>query len=161
MEIKAPKRVSHTYTQMIQGKPEDIFPLYCPVEEVHWCEGWDPEVVYTESGANEPDCVFVTREDRMASFWYVTMFDLEKGQVEMIKLTPGVTVSKLEIFIEPVTAETTRAVITYAYTSLGPEGDKVLAQFTRENYETAMDAWEKAMNHYLKTGQMLTGLPRF
>jgi len=40
-------------------------------------------------------------------------------------------------------------------------GDKVLEEFTKEDYDIMMDSWEKAMNHYLKTGEMLTGLPNF
>ena len=40
-------------------------------------------------------------------------------------------------------------------------GDKALEGFTKEDYDIMMDSWEKAMNHYLKTGEMLTGLPNF
>jgi hypothetical protein len=46
-------------------------------------------------------------------------------------------------------------------TSLGTAGDEALKEFTRENFDISMDAWEKAMNHFLKTGEILTGLPRF
>ena len=34
----------------MEGTPEDIFPLYCPVKETEQCEGWDPSVVYSETG---------------------------------------------------------------------------------------------------------------
>ena len=79
----------------------------------------------------------------------------------MIKHTPGVTISKLEITIDPISKNETKATITYGITSLGSEGDKALKEFTRDNYNISMAAWEKAMNHFLKTGEMLTGLPKF
>lgn len=161
MKILKPNRVAHTYVQTIKGRPEQIFPLYCPVQETLWCEGWDPVAVYSDSGVNEPDCVFVTEDDGVASVWYVTVLDRDKGLVEMIKHTPGKTISKLNISIRPITAETTRAEITYGFTSLGTAGDLFLKGFTQETFETAMDAWEQAMNHYLAKGEMLTGLPAF
>ncbi|MCG8619265.1 MAG: hypothetical protein MI802_23845 [Desulfobacterales bacterium] len=161
MIIDAPKRVTHSYVQTIEGTPEEIFPLYCPVKETLWCEGWDPVAVYSGSGVVEPDCVFTTEENGIESAWYVTVYDFEQGQVEMVKHTPGVTILKLIIKIEPVSGKKTRATISYGLTSLGRSGDEVLKAFTKESYDRDMAAWETAMNHYLKTGEMLTGLPKF
>ncbi len=92
MKIVKPSRVTRTYVQTIAGTPGEIMPLYCPVREAEWCPGWDPIVVYSESGVVEPDCVFVTGDGEVESAWFVTRYD----------------------------------------------------------YETAMQAWEKAMNHYLQ-----------
>jgi hypothetical protein len=161
MQIKKPKRVARSYKQLIQGTPDEIMPLYCPVKEADWCEGWDPVVVYSKSGVVEPDCVFVTSDGKTESAWFVTQHNPEKGMVEMVKHTPGVTFVKLTITLRPLTEHKTQATITYSHISLGAAGDKVLAAFTEEAYETMMVAWEKAMNHYLQDGEMLTGLPEF
>ena len=161
MKIEKPRRVSHCYEQLIHGNPGEIFPLYCPVKEALWCQGWDPVAVYSDSGGAEDGCVFVTEEGGVESAWCITLHDQAAGRVEMVKHTPGITMCRLKIRIEPSGDGRTRAWITYALTSLSPEGDKVLDGFTRENYDRAMDAWEKAMNHYLATGELLKGLPRF
>ncbi|MCP3950780.1 MAG: hypothetical protein GY697_00960, partial [Desulfobacterales bacterium] len=95
------------------------------------------------------------------SAWFVTEYDFKMGLVEMIKHTPGETFVKLNIALETVSARTTRAAITYSHTALGAAGDKVIEAFTEESYTAMMQAWEKAMNHYLKTGEMLTGLDDF
>jgi len=79
----------------------------------------------------------------------------------MIKHTPGVTYVKLGISLEPVNSTTTRATISYGCTALSEAGERVLDAFTAEVYAAMMQAWEKAMNHYLKTGEMLTGLADF
>jgi hypothetical protein len=147
--------------QTIAGAPEEIFQLYCPVKEAHWCEGWDPVVVYSESGVVEPDCIFVTDDGEHESTWFVTVQDLEQGRVEMIKHTPGMTCVKLCISLEPVNSAATRATISYSYTALSEAGEQELAAFTAKGYAVMMQAWEKAMNHYLKTGKMLTGLAEF
>jgi hypothetical protein len=45
--------------------------------------------------------------------------------------------------------------ITYTHTSLGPAGDEFVAKFTAEYYQKVMQAWEKALNHFLTTGRLL------
>lgn len=40
-------------------------------------------------------------------------------------------------------------------------GDKILKEFTIEEYDIMMGLWEKTMNHYLIFGEMLIGLPIF
>lgn len=161
MKIDRPRRVTRSYVQTIEGTREEIMPLYCPVRETEWCPGWDPIVVYSESGLAEPDCVFVTGDGEVASTWFITRYDPEAGRVEMIKHTPGVNIVKLDISLEAVTGKTTRATIRYSHTALSNAGDRALEAFTAESYATAMQAWEQAMNHYLKTGELLTGLPEF
>jgi len=161
VKIVKPNRVTHSYVQTIEGTPEVIFPLYCPVKEAEWCEGWDPTVVYSESGVAEPDCVFVTRSDEVESAWFVTRHEPEVGEVEMVKHTPGIAFVKLRIALAPITDKTTRATISYSYTALSSEGGQALEAFTEESYGASMQAWEAAMNHYLKTGELLTGLPAF
>ena len=155
MHIVSPKRVSRSYRQTIAGTPETILPLYCPVREAEWIAGWDPVVVMTETGAAEPDCVFATKDERGESIWYVTRHSLEDGQVEMIKFTPGVTACRLEISLERASDTTTWATVTYTHTSLGPDGDAFLEEFTPEYYEGFMQAWEESMNHFLATGEVL------
>ncbi|NQU51529.1 MAG: hypothetical protein HQ522_03210 [Bacteroidetes bacterium] len=161
MKVNKPNRVSYTYEQTINGTIKEIMPLYCPVKELDWCENWNPKAVYSNSGLVEKDCIFITSHEETDIVWIVTDYDIEKGHVEMVYHVPGVQVTKLEIQVTPITEDKTKAVLTYSRTSLSELGNKDLEEFTKENYDIMMDSWEKAMNHYLKTGEMLTGLPNF
>ena len=161
MEVKKPNRVSHTYEQTINGTIKDIMPLYCPVRELDWCENWNPKAVYSNSGLVEKNCIFITSHGEDDVVWIVTEYDIETGHVEMVYHVSGVLVTKLEIQVSPITDEKTKALLRYSKTSLSEMGDKVLEGFTKEDYDIMMDSWEKAMNHYLKTGEILTGLPNF
>ncbi len=161
MKVSKPNRVSYTYVQTINGTIKEIMPLYCPVKELDWCENWDPKIVYSNSGLVEKDCIFITLREKKDIVWIVTGYNIEKGHVEMIYHIPGVLVTKLEIQVTPIMENKTKAVLTYSKTSLSDEGDKELEKFTNRNFNIMMDSWEKAMNHYLKTGRMLTGLPDF
>jgi hypothetical protein len=42
VDIRAPVRVTHTYTQTLDGSPAEVLPLLCPVREADWVPGWTP-----------------------------------------------------------------------------------------------------------------------
>lgn len=161
MKVERPRRITRSYEQTIEGTLEEIFPLYCPVKEAEWCESWNPSVVYSETGVIEPDCVFITCDEKVESVWIVTRHEPEIGMVEMVKHSPGIAIVKLRISMEPLIDATARATISYSCTSLSREGDRFLQSFTEKNFRTSMQAWETAINHYLKTGERLAGLPAF
>ena len=93
MKIAKPRRVTRSYVQTIAGTPEEIMPLYCPVREAEWCAGWDPVVVYSESGVVEPDCVFVTGDGTVESAWFVTRYEPATGRVEITSQNHGFAVA--------------------------------------------------------------------
>jgi hypothetical protein len=161
LKIIKPNRISHTYEQTINGSVEEIMPLYCPVRELDWCENWNPGIVFSNSGMVEKDCVFITPDGDNDVVWIVTDYDVEAGNVEMFYHVVGMLITKLEINVMPINHNKTKAIITYTKTSISEKGDEAIKEFTKKEYDIMMLSWEKAMNHYLKTGEMLTGLPNF
>jgi hypothetical protein len=73
----------------------------------------------------------------------------------MVKITPGVTACRLIIRLYP-SGSGCNAVVTYSYTSLGPEGNKFVESFTEDCYREFMRAWEAELNTYLSTGRKLS-----
>ena len=155
MRIEQPKRKRHSYKQTINALPERVFPLLCPVREGDWVEGWDPRLVLSESGVAEQDGIFITASDGHETVWVISRHEPACYEVEMIMVTPGRTVGKLEISLTPFGEEQTHAAISYSHTSLGPDGDDFLKTFTPEHYQQFMRRWEAEMNHYLATGEKL------
>ena len=155
MHVTTPNRVTRTYTQQLLAEPAAVFPLLCPVREADWITGWDPLAVYSDSGVAEPDCVFVTSAEPQNAIWYITRHEPETGFLEMVKITPTVTATKLSIQLRH--SETgTEADITYMHTSLGPDGDTFLDSYTEDYYAGFMQAWESRLNYYLQHGRALT-----
>lgn len=156
---QTPRRVKHSYTQSINATPERVFPLLCPVREIDWAPGWMPDWVISTSGLAERDCIFQTpapADAKVASVWIITRHVAEAFEVDMYKVTPGHTVGKLEISLAPKDHTSTHAQIAYEFTSLGPAGEAFLQTFTAPWYKGFMCEWEKAMNHYLQTGTVLS-----
>ena len=155
MEVRKPNRATRTFTQHLVAGPDRVFPLLCPVREADWIEGWDPILVLSDSGVAEAECVFTTPGKPGPAIWFVSGHERARGYVEMLKVVPGLTVCRLTIQLTATEPGCT-ATITYSHTSLGPEGDAFVAGFTEEHYVRFMQAWEARMNHYLKTGRVLT-----
>jgi hypothetical protein len=156
MQISPPRRVRRSYVQRLVASPSAVFPLLCPVREADWIEGWDPLAVWSVSGVAEADCVFLTASAPHPAIWYVTRHEPERGFVEMLKITPGVTACRLTIELREVPAGT-EATVTYMHTSLDPAGDDFVEAFTEAHYRQFMQDWEARLNHYLRTGEALRG----
>ena len=157
MQIRRPTRVIRSYDQRLIAPPERVFPLLCPVREADWIEGWDPLLVLSETGVAEPDCVFATENQTGRSVWYVTRHE-PPYDLEMIFVNPALTACKLTIRLRESDGGCI-ATVTYAHTSLCPEGDAFVATFTEPNYRARMVDWETRLNHYLRTGECLRGFP--
>lgn len=156
MRVTKPNRATHTYRQRLCAPPARVFPLLCPVRETELAEDWLPDVVISSSGVAERDCVFITSEKHSKAIWYVTRHEPENWFVEMLKVVPGVTACRLEIQLTP-NGDECFADVTYSHTSIGREGDEFVARFTADSYQRFMQAWEKELNHFLKTGSRLAG----
>ena len=155
MLITKPNRATHTYRQRLHASPAKAFPLLCPVREAEWADGWLPDLVVSSSGVAERDCVFITPDKLGKAIWYVTCHDPAKWFLEMLKIVPGVTACRLEIQLRE-NGDGCFADVTYRHTSISSAGDEFMAKFTADYYQRFMQAWEKELNHFLKTGRRLT-----
>jgi len=150
MQIVEPVRVERTYVQKLRGKPEDIFPLLCPVREKEWAPGWDPLEVYTRSGFAETDCIFTTGEGKPESIWVITDFDSTNYKVEIIKFTPDMTVGRINIALSKNDTGQTDAHITYMYTAIGTDGEKFVRGYSEDFFQDFMKFSESTLNHFLE-----------
>ena len=159
MRIIAPYFVEHSYTQHLVANMDVVFPLLCPVREAEWIEGWDPPLVFSASGVAEENCVFLTGSGDEQAIWIITEHDPDRGVVEYVETTPGLTVARIRIRLYPADGDQCTAVIRYRHTALSPAGRQVVANLTAEQYQEFMQAWEAKLNHYLASGKMLRGTP--
>jgi len=149
MRLETPYRVSRSYTQHLIAPPAVVFPLLCPVRELEWVDGWDPGIVITKSGIAELGCVFTTGTAGAEAVWTVTEFEPEAGRIAFLKVTPGQTVADIRVDLEPDGDTGSVAHVTYAHTALGPEGRRVVDEFSEDFYLAFMQGWEAALNAYL------------
>jgi hypothetical protein len=153
-----------SYVQHIEAPPEVIFPLLCPVREGEWLEGWAEicEVIWSASGLAEPGCVFRTVEaGQPDTIWIITDHDPDRGVVVFARVTPGLTASTLRIEVGASDGDTSAVSVRYTVVPTSLKGER----YAVERYEPAdllasIVWWERSMNHYLRTGQLLRRIER-
>lgn len=157
MKIVRPNRKKYEYAQHLGASPEKVFPLLCPVLEAEWVPGWMPDLVISESGVCEQECMFIRPAEIPSepnkSIWIVTKHDAVNWAIEMYKVVPEHTISKFQISLERDSGNSTIAHISYEITAIGVAGERFMKEFSKEWYQGFMEEWEQQMNYYLKTGK--------
>jgi hypothetical protein len=149
MQISDPVRVRRSYIQKLRAKPADVFPLLCPVREREWADGWDPLAVYSKSGLAESDCIFTTGEENPESIWVITEFDPVRHRLEIMKVTPGMTVCRITINLAEDESGNTDAEVVYMYTAISREGEEFVKEYSQEFFNGFMQFSESALNSFL------------
>ena len=155
MEFKGIQKTLN-YTQLNTGKINEVFPLLCPVREKDWLDGWDFQMIYSQSGLAEKDCVFTTpHHGKYDTVWHITQYDQSNRKIEFLRVTPSENVVRINIELEESGTQQTSTKISYQYTSLSEEVNRFIEADLEISFLKSMVWWEKAINHYLKTGEML------
>lgn len=147
-------RVTKQYIQTINAAPDQVFPLLCPVAEAQWLDGWQYEMIYSESGVAEQGCIFTTPANDQRAIWINTQRDSATGKIQFTKIIPGITATLLELELTELSQQT-RVAITYTTTALSDAGREAIALITDKAFNQQLQFWEQAMNYYLETGQKL------
>ena len=142
------------YDQLLKSTPDKIFPLLCPKKEYDWIESWKCDIIFSNSGFAELDCVFVTGlpEDTKET-WIVDIFDKDK-KIQFARFS-GSRIIRHSISLTDNNNGTTTAKWEQTITSLNSEGNLYIEKFFKIEFEKRIKALEKMLNYYLTTGKML------
>ncbi len=150
------KRVIHGFTQTNVAASEKVFPLLCPVREAEWVPGWEYRLICSQSGVAELGCVFATpNESGPDTVWLVTEYDPAALRIGFAWVWPGLVATQLRISLRPKSQNVTEANIRYVYTGLSEDGNREVERYDEVWFCSKMQSWEKAINHYLKTGRLI------
>jgi len=149
---------SLTFLQNHSKNASQVFPLLCPVREKDWLNGWDFTMIHSISGLVEAGCVFSTQHhDEDITLWEVCHYDADNHEVGFVRLTPNKNVVHISIAVSNEISEEEKSIstITYVFTPLTNAEEEIMNTTFEQEFTQNMIWWEKAINHYLTTGQML------
>jgi hypothetical protein len=142
-------RVNHSHTQINNASPETVFPLICPVREEEWLDDWSYEMIFSESGIAEQDCVFQTEANGEKITWIVSNYDPINYTIEFIRTDNISLICHISISLKPFEETKTKATIKYSYTALSEEGNLFIDDYSTEDYLKMMDYWKESINTFL------------
>lgn len=154
MEKFKAKRIHISHTQLLNAVPEKVFPLLCPTKEYDWIETWKCDLIYSDSGFAEQDCIFTTGQpgdDKRT--WLVDEYEPNE-HIQFIIFTNNYTIRyRITLFSNP--GGSTQAKWEQTITALNANGNNYVHGFSVSGFAAMIERLEKMINYYLETGQML------
>jgi hypothetical protein len=148
-------RTMKRHRMLIEGNPEAVFPLLCPVRETEWIETWRCRMIYSDSGFAEQDCIFQTDfpQDGPEDTWVVSRYE-KPGLIEFVRVN-GIRAIRYTIVLRQAGEGRTEAEWRQLITGLNEQGNRWAEGLSDSDFAHRMQMLERMLNHYLKTGRML------
>jgi hypothetical protein len=140
----------------LNGTPDRIFPLLCPVLEYAWLPGWKCTMTYSDSGVAEKDCMFYTNEGFGKTALWTCVAHEPDSFVDYLVTTGRDAVMRLNIRLKETGPGKTEVDWRMLFTGLSGLGRFVIRRrFSRTQFETMMRNRERELNWYLEHGRMV------
>jgi len=158
------KRISSTHEEMINAPAEKIFPLACPVEELKWIDGWGDqhELVYTDSGVNEKNCIFkeymsglILFDKPVTTTWITVRHDPKEKQVEFVLVIGQKATIKFDLDIKGEDNGFSKCTWAFIFTALDEETDSIDEKVIKEKLVAIQTSLASMLKHYCETGGMM------
>jgi len=152
------KRVSWIYSFELSHGIKQVFPLFTPKEEKKWAKGWDFEAVFPLPYCIEENSIFKTwthDHKNEEAIWIINKYQPEKYHIEYIRFEPAKKIGHIQITCQSKGRNRTEISVTYTYTGLNDVGNIFIEGFREDEYKKYITEWERALSHYLQTGDML------
>ena len=156
MEFKA-ERIGRRSIIELNGPIENVFPLFGPLLEKEWAEGWDPEIISSTSNLVEEHMIFRTRSSNKTEdyfTWIVTQYQPERHVIEYTVFTFQ-RLWFIRVECKGVRSGTT-AEISYTYTGFTQQGSDLNRAAIDKMFVRDLKDWEESINYYLKNGKRLS-----
>ncbi len=148
----APTDVRRTMDLNLDAGADVAFPLFGPVRETEWSPDWAPTFLTPRPPAQGPDgAVFTTDDHGTPSVWVMTDYDTTARHVAYVIVTPGATVCRLDVRVDPAGPDRCVARVTHRFTSLGPDGDTRIQRWLAHGDGRAAH-WTQAIDAALSKG---------
>lgn len=150
------KSLTRTHQFTVKAPLEKVFPLLCPVREYEWIPGWDCELLHSQSGVAEEDCVFRTdRTDTGPMTWVVSRYQ-PPDRIEFTCFADSGVVMRLKIKLQGEDT-LTRLHWERCWFATTPAGDTWIANYTDEAFATMMARVQASLTHSVDTGKRRPG----
>jgi hypothetical protein len=149
------KRVVYQDSFALAAPPAKVFPLLCPVREHEWIPTWRAQMVYSQSGFAELDCVFATEQPGEGKrTWICTRYD-PPHSIAYTSFSSLGYIMRLDITLEVHGADSSRVSWSRRFIATSEEGKAWLAKLPAPGSSSGTQVLAQLLSHFLATGTML------
>ncbi len=147
------RRVRFTYRQEHKAPTSRVFPLLCPTREYEWIRAWECNLIYSQSGYAEENCVFTTDfpEDGGQDTWVVNNYQ-PNSTIQFVRVN-NLRVIRYNITLKDNADGTSSSEWEQVITGLNEEGNRFVDGLSQQRYSEEKKKLETMLNHYLQTGK--------
>lgn len=152
------KHLERRHDIVLDGPIERVFPLFTPIGETLWVNGWNPEFLHPVSGETCEGTVFRTRHGEEETLWACVDWEPAIHRARYARVTPASRFGFVEVSCREAGPGRTAASITYKFTALTPDGQSYLAGLTEDAFAGMIDGWQRSINAWLHEAHGGAGL---
>ncbi|WP_448950646.1 hypothetical protein [Labrys neptuniae] len=145
---------------VLAGAIDEVFPLFTPIGEALWMEGWNPEFLHPENGETRQGMLFRTNHGDEETLWACVTWDPSAHHIRYLRVTPGSRMGFVDVTCREDAAGHTRATVAYVLTALADKGRSRLADLTEAAFTEMIDGWQMRIDRWLRRGRPLQGNPQ-
>src|SRR5689334_14276873 len=83
------RQATQSHMIHVSANVHQAFPLFEPLGEKSWVQGWNPEMLYPSSGIAQEGTVFTTQHPgEPAKTWTIITYEKEQAHVTYINVLP-------------------------------------------------------------------------
>ena len=148
------KRKRFVFSVTWETTVEELFPLFCPVREADWIPGWDCDLIYTDSGLVEDNCIFKTDKSSAmgGGIWMFIGYEVNQ-YVEFVRIEEDL-ITRARITVKNNNDGTASATWDALQTGLAEKGNKEIDKLPEKDPPEAA-LLGKMIDHYLKKGKTI------
>lgn len=146
------KRKRSVFSVTWETTVEELSPLFCPAREADWIPGWDCDLIYTDSGLVEDNCIFKTDKSSAGNIWMFIGYEVNQ-YVEFVRIEED-CITRARITIKDNNDGTVSATWDALQTGLTEKGNKVIDKLPEKDPPHAAPLG-KMIDHYLKKGKTI------
>jgi hypothetical protein len=163
MKDKNFKREHESFSLSINAPAEKIFPLACPVEELKWIDDWTYNMIYSNSGKNENNCIFTEKisspgvmgpEYSEPTYWVTTLYNSKDYIIHWL-LVRSSTLTKLEFTLKTIAPRETETAWDMTITAIKDEAISSFDETMKDRMKLMMIFIGQSLKHYCETGESL------
>jgi hypothetical protein len=154
MIFKSVRRFFSHY-QTISAKPDEVFPLFCPVRSYEWIEDWDALIIHSQSGYAEEGCVFKTFDpDEGEDIWIISEYR-PSSFIKFVKFNTIRTIIYKISFVQEG-KDCCRIYFEQEITGLNEKGNEFVADLEKSEFIEMINFLESLLNGYIACFRLRT-----
>jgi hypothetical protein len=149
--------LERSHSIVLSGPVDRVFPLFTPIGETLWVDGWEPEFLHPQSGETRQGMVFRTAHGDETTLWACADWDPTAHHVRYVWVTPDSRFGFVDVTCRSVADGATEASIAYTFTALNAAGEAYLSKLTVDAFAHMIESWRVRNDAWLLTAAASAG----